>query len=305
MLDAVKIGKRISVSRQDKGFTQDQLASKLGITPQAVSRWERGNSMPDIEFLLPLSQMFDVSLEYLLTDGYKDPINENKPISVVELVQIDEILIVFGHNLIPLVDSAQGGDLLNRVVEIRKEITMKYGLVMPIVRLRDDVNVDKNEYKISIMGKVVAKNKAYPGRSLVFFEDIEADIKYNGIEADDPASGKKAIWVANDELKTDKFHSCAHFIHRHFQYVVEQNLPAIINREMAKLLADATAIKFPLTVEEAVPKRISYGDLAKLLILLINMGKCVGNMYTILNYICDSPQVDDLSGLANEIAVLL
>jgi flagellar biosynthesis protein FlhA len=310
MIDAVKTGKRISVSRQDKGFTQEELAQKLGITPQAVSRWERGNSMPDIEFWLPLSQLLDVPLEDVLTGGHtgKESINENKQPSVIDFMQIDEIRILFGYNLIPLVNTAQGGEMLNDVVLTRRAIALNHGVVIPIIRLRDDVHLDKNDYEIYIMGKSVVKNKAYPGRSFAFIGEIEPTEKLNGIEFDEPISGKKAIWVLNDEIPTDKkdkFHSCGQFMRRHFQHVIEQNLSMLITREMAKLLADTTAIKYPLTVEEAVPKRISYGDLAKLVITLLGMGKSVQNMYAILSYVCDSPKVDDIPALANEIAPLL
>jgi flagellar biosynthesis component FlhA len=261
MIDAVKTGKRISVSRQDKGFTQNELASTLGITPQAVSRWERGSSMPDIEFLLPLSQLLDVPVEDILTGGHtsKEAINENKQASLIDSMQMDEILLHIGYEIIPLLEEENGGGLLNYMPKIRREIAKKYGVIIPLIRLLDDVNLNKNEYAITIMGKTVAKEKA----------------------------------------------TCSHSIYEHFSHVIEQNLPSLITREMVKLLTDATAIKYPITVEEAVPNRISYGDLAKLIIALLNKGKSVRNMYVILNHICNSPQVNDITLLANEIVDLL
>ena len=311
MLDAVKIGKLILVSRQDKGFTQEELASKLGITPQAVSRWERGNSLPDIDFLLPLSNLLDISIEGLLTGSHtsKESINENKqPISVIDLIQTDEILMRIGQDLILLVDTAQGGDFLEHIVETRRKLSMKYGVVIPTVRLRDEISFDKNYYEISIMGKIVANNKAYPVRSYIFIDENKSAEKYSGIEFQEPISKNKALWVLNDEIDKDsavEFITCAQLIRRHFQHVIEQNLSMLISREMAKLLADATAIKYPVTVEEAVPNRMSYGNFAKLLVSLLNSGKSVRNMYEILNHICDAKHVDDIPALAEELSALL
>jgi len=305
MLDTTKTGKRISVSRQDKGLTQDELASKLGITPQAVSRWERGNSMPDIEFLLPLSQLLNIPLEDLLTGGRTsvESLGDKKQPSVISLMQIDEIRINLGHNLISLANQ-----LLENVFQIRKEIALKHGIILPLVRICDDEHLDKNIYEISIMGKVMAENKAYAGRSFAFIEKTKLAEKHSGIEFDDPISGKKAVWIPSDEIITDKlseFYSCNHFVSNHLQYVITQNLSLLITREMAKFLTDAAAVKFPLTAEESVPKLMSYGDLAKLIKALLSMGKSVQNMYTILDYICGSPQFDSIDELAGKIAPLL
>ena len=268
MLDAMKIGKRISISRQDKGMTQEQIAVKLGVTPQAVSRWERGNSMPDIEFLLPISGMLEISLEDLLTGDVtaKDSIRETKeytPVSVIDLLSIDEIRIYFSCSLIPLIDQDQGGDLLDRIVMIRKQFALEYGIVLPIIRLTDDENLPEHEYKIFIRGK-------------------EKD------------SGK--ISCIND--------GSAVFA-AHMTEAIKQNLTVFISREMAKILADAVAIKYPLTVEEAVPGRISYGQLAKLIIGILNKGKPVRDMYTILSFVCDANNVNDMDLLVEQIATLL
>lgn len=315
MLDAVKIGKRISVSRQDKGMTQEELAMRLGITPQAVSRWERGNSLPDIEFLRPLSNLFEIPLDDLLTGDItgKESICESKAgdvkqVSVLDLLSVDEIRVHFAFNLIPLVDVAQGGDLLERVVSIRKNIATEYGLVMPTVRLRDDTGLAENEYEISIREKVKATGKVYPGMSYIIpgLHGINEDL--SDIVIEDPICGQKGVWVSAEKINPEyqeKFISCNSFIAAHLQHVVQQNLCTFISREAAKMLADTAAIKYPLTVEEAVPGRISYGRLSKLLIGILNEGKSVRDMYTILNFVCNANQVDDMNTLAKQVAQVL
>ena len=129
MLDAVKTGNRISVSRQDKGLTQGELAAKLGVTPQAVSRWERGNALPDIEFLLPLSELLDIPVTDILTGGHspKDA-SEEKPVNAVDLIQQDLIGLYINFQLIPLVMPEKGGTLFEDIKEIRLALARKWGI---------------------------------------------------------------------------------------------------------------------------------------------------------------------------------
>jgi len=262
MLDNMKTGKRILLARQDKGYTQDEIAAKLGVTPQAVSRWERGNSMPDIEFLLPLSRLLGITVEDILTGEFstiniQSPYEKNSA-SVLDSLLVDDINIYIAHNLIPLVEESSGGDLTKRVFETRKLIAKKYGILMPVVRIRDNINLTGNQYTISILGK----------------EKIKAEGN-----ADD---------IINSLIK-----------------IIEENLPTFITREMAKTLVDTAAVKYPITAADAVPGKISYGKLAKLIICILNEGKSVRNMYAVLNYICDADCAVEVEEMARQITTEL
>ena len=315
MLDALRIGKRISISRQDKGFTQEQLATKLGITPQAVSRWERGNSIPDIEFLLPLSQLLNVPLEDLLTGNIatEEKINKEEDISkeinsAIDLLPIAEIEIKLSCSLTPLADKECGGDFLDRISIIRRIIALEWGVVIPAVRVRDSIQLAENKYIISIRGKVKAEGTAYPNMSFVFAEKHGVAEKIEGIKAEDPIFEKEIIWVDNNKIVAeykDEFINCGSFLSAHLTEIIKENLTALITLEMVKMLVDTAAIRYPLTKEEVVPNKVSYIQLTKLLRCILNEKKSIRDMYTILNYICESDDASDISKLAKEIAAVI
>lgn len=93
--------------------------------------------------------------EEVATDGMKSPEN------VVNLLNVDPIEFEFGYGLIPLVDAAQGGDLLDRVIMIRRQLALELGIVIPVVRIRDNIQLQPNEYRIKIKGNEMAKANCY------------------------------------------------------------------------------------------------------------------------------------------------
>src|SRR5690606_11523815 len=114
-----------------------------------------------------------------------------KPENVLGLLKVDDIELEFGYGLIPLADVEQGGDLLDRIVMIRRQIAMELGLVVPIVRLRDNIQLNPNEYTIKIKGVKVAKGEVYFDHYLAM-DPGTAEGEIEGIETVEPAFGLKA-----------------------------------------------------------------------------------------------------------------
>src|SRR5690625_5460849 len=98
-----------------------------------------------------------------------------EPENVVELLSMDPIEFEFGYTLIPLVDASQGGDLLERVIMIRRQLAIELGLVIPAVRIRDNIQLEPNEYRLQIKGNVVAKGEILLDHYLVMSHDIYED----------------------------------------------------------------------------------------------------------------------------------
>lgn len=144
----VEIGKRIAESRRNAGFTQEELANRLGVTPQALSKWEKGASSPDLEMLTSLCDILGVSADYLV--GKKKTIVENG-----NLLQQDEIWkhlwdwyepleLVFGSDVVPVFMEK---DLREELVRIRIELA-KEGILMPLVRVMDHPMLNPKEVMI-------------------------------------------------------------------------------------------------------------------------------------------------------------
>src|SRR5699024_6059964 len=104
----------------------------------------------------------------------------------------------FGYALIPLVDKSQGGDLLDRIVMIRKQLAMDLGIVIPVVRIRDNIQLEPNEYRLKIKGNEVARGELLLDNYLAMSPDPEDD-SIEGIQTKEPAFGLPAKWVNEDQ----------------------------------------------------------------------------------------------------------
>ena len=121
-----------------------------------------------------------------------------KPENVLELLKVDDIELELGYGLIPLADVNQGGDLLDRIVMIRRQIAVELGLVIPIVRLRDNIQLNPNEYRIKIKGVQVSKGEVYFDHYLAM-DPGTAQGEIEGIETVEPAFGLPARWITESE----------------------------------------------------------------------------------------------------------
>ena len=119
-----------------------------------------------------------------------------KPENVVQLLNIDPIEFEFGYGLIPLADTNQGGDLLDRIVMIRRQLALELGLVIPTVRIRDNIQLEPNEYRIKIKGHEVGKGNILLEHYLAISPGVD-DPNITGIDTIEPAFGIPAKWIPN------------------------------------------------------------------------------------------------------------
>src|SRR5690606_8708644 len=121
--------------------------------------------------------------------------------SVVNLLQVDRIEFEFGYGLIPLADQQQGGDLLDRIIMIRRQCALELGLVVPVIRIRDNIQLRPNEYVIKLKGNTVARGELLLNHYLAMSPGFDDD-SVTGIEPVEPAFGLPAIWI--DEATKDR-----------------------------------------------------------------------------------------------------
>lgn len=214
-----------------------------------------------------------------------------KPENVYSLLQVDPIELEFGYGIIPLADAGQGGDLLDRVVMIRRQCALEMGLVVPVVRLRDNIQLRPNEYVIKIKGNEVARSEVMPDYFLAMNPgDVDEDIE--GIDTVEPAFGLPAKWITKSmrdkaEVLGITVVDISSVISTHLMEVVKKYGHELMGRQEVQSIVDMVKETNPALIEEVIPKLISIGDLQKVLANLLKEGIPIRDMVTIIETIGD------------------
>jgi len=214
-----------------------------------------------------------------------------KPENIYSLLQVDPIEVEFGYNIIPLADTNQGGDLLDRVVMIRRQCALDLGLVIPMVRLRDNIQLNPNEYLIKIKGVEAARGELRTDSFLVM-NPTGGPIEIDGVETREPAFGLQARWISSDkkeqaELKGYTIVDASSVIATHLTEVIKRYAYDLLGRQEVNNLLDNIKNQYPVLVDEVVPKIITIGELQKILSNLLRENVPIRDLVTILETLGD------------------
>lgn len=214
-----------------------------------------------------------------------------KPENVVSLLHIDPIELEFGYGIIPLADVNQGGDLLDRVVMIRRQLALELGMIVPIIRLRDNIQLSPNEYVIKIKGVEVARGELLVDHYLAMNSGVE-DVTLEGIKTFEPAFGLPALWI--NESNRDKAEAMGYtvvdppsVIATHLTEIIKRYAHKLLGRQEVQVLIDNVKQDYPAVVEELIPKGMSIGEVQKVLANLLKEGVSIRDMVTILEILAD------------------
>ena len=214
-----------------------------------------------------------------------------KPESVISLLKVEDIELEFGYGIIPLADVNQGGDLLDRIVMIRRQIAIELGVILPMVRLRDNIQLNPNEYVIKIKGVEISKGELLFDHYLAMNPGIVQD-DIDGIDTIEPAFGLPAKWITEDQR--DKAEILGYtvvdppsVIATHLTEIIKNNTHELLGRQDVKVLIDNVKEEHPALVEEVVPKILSIGDVQKVLVNLLKEQISIRDMVTILEILAD------------------
>lgn len=221
-----------------------------------------------------------------------------KPENVVSLLQVDPIELEFGYGIIPFADVNQGGDLLDRVVMIRRQLALELGMLVPIIRLRDNIQLNPNEYVIKIKGVEVSKGEIMLDHFLAMNPGIVEE-EIDGIKTVEPAFGLPAIWITEEQR--DKAEMLGYtvvdppsIIATHLTEIIKQHAHELMGRQEVQTLIDNVKENFPAIVEELVPKVMTVGEIQKVLANLLKEGVSIRDMVTILETLADyAPSTND------------
>jgi len=222
--------------------------------------------------------------EEVATDGMKSPEN------VVNLLNVDPIEFEFGYGLIPLVDAAQGGDLLDRVIMIRRQLALELGIVIPVVRIRDNIQLQPNEYRIKIKGNEMARGELLLDHYLAMSPGDDDSIE--GIDTVEPSFGLPAKWIT-EQVKEDAemfgytVVDPPSVVSTHLTEMIRANAYELLGRQETKQLIDHLRETHPILVEELTPTPLSTGEIQKVLGKLLRENVSVRNLPIIFETLAD------------------
>ena len=226
----------------------------------------------------------------------KDDVEEiRRPENVLPLLNVEAIELEFGYGIIPLADKSQGGDLFDRLVMIRRQCALELGIIVPMIRLRDNIQLQPNEYIIKIKGVEVA------GGSVLFDHYLamnpgNADGELSGIDTIEPSFGLPAKWIDSKEREKAEIYGYTvvdppSIIATHLTEIIKRYAHELIGRQDVKMLIDNLKETQPSLVDEVTPALLSLGEIQKVLANLLRESVSIRNFGTIIESLADYAQV--------------
>lgn len=225
-------GTRLKTIRQERGYTQKQLAGFLGVTEQAVSKYERGGSYPDIAVLSGIAEVLDCSLDYLLQHepGKRNLPNQENVFRKQEINRFllpEVIILQFDMNLTPLFMEEVKQEYPH-IIELRRQAARQWGIILPLIRLRDQAGLEPSQYEIRING----------------------------------------ISVYREVFEGTYPEGVVHILGK-LREIIFQNIDQVLNNQSVYYMVENLREEYPYVVDSVVPEVISYSRLRQVLVHLI------------------------------------
>ncbi len=221
------------------------------------------------------------------------------PEKIEALLKVDMLGLEIGYSLIQLVDAGQGGTLLQRIKSMRKQLALDLGVIVPPVRIRDNLQLGSREYAILLKGVSIIKGEVMIN-SYLAINPGNVKEKLKGKVTQDPAFGLQAYWITEEEREHAQFLGYtivdpATVITTHLTEVIKAHAHELLGRQETQHLIDNLAAAYPKVVEELVPNLMTLGSVQKVLQNLLKERVSVFDLRTILETLADyAPAVKDL-----------
>jgi flagellar biosynthesis protein FlhA len=218
-----------------------------------------------------------------------------EPENVRQFLRVDPMEIEIGYMLIPLTDAEQDGTLLGRVTVIRRQMALELGIILPTIRVRDNAQLEPNQYVIKLRGVQVATGEVRPNRLMAMNPGL-AEEEIDGIPAVEPAFGLPAIWIdpadqERAELLGYTVVDPASIITTHLSEVIRSSAAQILSRQDVQALLDHVKEEHPALISEIVPDLLTVGDVQRVLQNLLRERVSVRDLVTILEAVADQARV--------------
>ena len=214
-----------------------------------------------------------------------------KPENVNSLLQVDPIELEFGYGIIPLADVNQGGDLLDRVVMIRRQIALELGTVVPIIRLRDNIQLNPNQYIIKIKGIQVSEGEILFDHYMAMNPGYVTE-EITGIPTYEPSFHLPALWITEGQRERAEASGYTvvdppSIIATHLTEIIRHHLAELLTRQDVQHLVDNLKESNPVLIDELVPKLLGLGEVQKVLQNLLREGIPIRDLLTIFETLAD------------------
>jgi len=221
-----------------------------------------------------------------------------KPERVEDHLAMDAVELEVGYGLVKLVDKKQGGDLLERITNIRRQIATELGLVVPPIRIRDNMQLDPNQYVIKLRGVEIARGDLMPGYLLAIDSGSVTD-PVHGLEAREPAFGLPALWISGEQRALAEHRNytvveASAVLATHLTEVLKSHAAELLTRQELNRLTDALKERSPKIVDDLVPDVLKPGDVQRVLQNLLRERVSVRDLEQILETLSDwAPRTKD------------
>ena len=233
----------------------------------------------------------------------REKLTKKEPEKVEKLLDVDTMELEVGYGLVRLVDTSKGGDLLDRISLIRRQIAIDLGIIVPPVRIRDNMQLGANDYAIKIKGQTVARGVTYPEQFLAMDNGATSGPIPGGSLTTEPAFGLPAYWIteserASAELLNYTVVEATAVLATHLTEVIKSHAHELLSRQDVKNLIDNLKARVPALIEEVIPTQVKPGELQKVMQNLLRERVPVRDLETILETLGDySTRTKDLDVL--------
>jgi len=268
--------------------------------------------LPSVPLLVTAAGLFTIAFaltggaraarKHAKEDNGRTPMAKAEPPLPETLLKLDTIELEVGYGLVGLVDANQGGDLLDRISAIRRQLTVELGLIMPPVRIRDNLQLRQHDYRFKIRGSVVAQGMTIPGKWLAIDSGVTT-ASIAGEPAKEPAFGLDARWIepaqkSQAEALNYTVVDATSVVATHLTEVVKSNAAELLSRQEVSELIAQLKQRSPKLVEEVIPSIVKTGDLHRVLQNLLRERVPIRDFETIVETLADwSSKTKDLDVL--------
>ncbi|MDX2367174.1 MAG: flagellar biosynthesis protein FlhA [Colwellia sp.] len=235
---------------------------------------------------------------------------EVKDLDWDDVNHVDVIGLEIGYRLIPLVDKAQGGELLSRIKGVRKKLSQEFGFLVPAVHIRDNLDLDPNSYQISLMGVTIGNAEIRHDQELAI-NPGQIFGTLDGVATKDPAFGLDAIWINQNQREQAQtlgytVVDSATVLATHLSQILTNNAAQLLGHEEVQNLLDMLAKTYPKLVEGFIPETLTLGTVVKVLQSLMNEGVAVRDMRSIVQTLVEyGPKSQDAEVLTAAVRISL
>ena len=230
-------------------------------------------------------------------EAVQNDVEEAKPSlemaeDVSSLINVEPIEVEIGYGLIPLADEANGGDLLQRIVSIRRQCAIDMGILVQPIRIRDNLQLNPNQYSIKIKGNVVATYDLMP-TMLLCMNPMGGEIDIDGIRVKEPTFGLDALWINSDKAEEAELYGLTvvdptTILVTHLLEIIKSKAHELIGRQEVKLIIDSAKERYSAVVDELIPDLMTLGEVQKVLQNLLREKISIKDRVTILETLADN-----------------